>query len=136
MAPVGAGPPTPPGSPTLGSATDSTRTSPVPCSVIAFMSWLLCRSEIAEVREVDSLAGEHGARLGRGEAGHLGLPLLAVAAIGEVIVEVAGMGHELAPARGERAQVLEHALAGPVGIGARLAHEVIRSADAILLRPG
>src|SRR4029453_11426466 len=88
------------------------------------------------MREMDALSGDQRARLGRGEAFHLGLALLAVAAVREIVVEIAGMGHELGDPRRERAQVLEHALTGPVGIRPRLAHEVIRGADAVLLRPG
>ena len=46
-----------------------------------------------------------------GEAGQLDVPLAPVAAVGELVVEIAGMGHELGHAARQLAQVREHALA-------------------------
>src|SRR5215468_4420897 len=64
------------GSTIFGSATDSTRTSPVPCSVIAFIEGLLPCSEVPEMDQAYPLPGDDGARGGIGEPGHLGLALL------------------------------------------------------------
>ncbi len=69
-----------------------------------------------------------------GEAGQLDVPLAPVAAVGEIVVEVAGMGHELGHAARQLAQVREHALGRPVRVRPRLAHEVIRRLERELAR--
>src|SRR6266446_1714207 len=72
-------------------------------------------SEPSEVGEADVVTRDRLFHLGAGEPGHLRLPLLAIAAVGEVLVEVAGMGHELRHAGGQGGEVGERALARPVG---------------------
>src|SRR5258705_633082 len=90
--------------------------------------------QVPEVNEPDALPLDEGARLGIGEAGQLRVPLASVAAVGEIVVEVPGVGHELGHAARQPAQVREHALRRPVGVRARLAHEVIRRLERELPR--
>src|SRR5882672_12373062 len=92
--------------------------------------------QVPEVNEPDALPLDEGARLRIGEAGQLRVPLAPVAAVGEIVVEVPGMGHELGHAARQLAQVREHALRRPVGVRARLAHEVIRRLERELPRGG
>jgi hypothetical protein len=88
------------------------------------------------VDEPDPFPLDQGERLRIGEPGHLGVPLPPIATVGEVVVEVAGMGHELGHPARQLAQVREHALGRPVRVRTRLPHEVIRRLERELPRSG
>src|SRR5512144_647517 len=64
--------------------------------------------QVPEVDEPDPFSLDEGAGLGIGEPGHLGLALAAVAAVGEIVVVVAGVGHELGDPARQLPQVGEH----------------------------
>src|SRR5207247_1621199 len=85
-------------------------------------------SQVAEVGEPDAFPLDQLARPRIGEPAQLDVALRAVAAVGEVLVVMAGMGHELAHATGQRGELFQHPRRGPVGLGAGLADEVVGGA--------
>src|SRR5262245_65592767 len=85
--------------------------------------------EMPEVTEGNSQGRGRGPRL-RAETDHLGLALAAVAAVGEFVIAVAWMGHELGHPAGQAPEDGDGAGGRPVGPGAGLAKEMVGSGHA------
>src|SRR3990172_11685328 len=79
-----------------------------------------------EVTEGDTERGGRGARGRRPEPDHLGLALAPVTAEREIIVEPAGVGHELRDATRQASEDDERPRERPVRAGTRLAEEMVR----------
>src|SRR3990172_2644743 len=88
--------------------------------------------QLSEMAEMDPPRPDSLAHRRIRQPSELDLTLAAVAAVFQVLIEVARMGHELRDAVRQRGEMSQEPLARPVGVGARLPEEMLGGSEPAL----